>query len=128
MTSKLDGFSFQDSRTTNHRREIPLHGQLPEAANQDVILDTFDETFRVEFEGDHDPFSPRNMPLLNQWLIWRWTYYLILVWATILLLGVAFVPETFQPIVFKIKARKLRSEAIDDRYWASGERMNKAEL
>ncbi|EWZ79899.1 hypothetical protein FOWG_16060 [Fusarium oxysporum f. sp. lycopersici MN25] len=276
MTSKLDGLSFQDSRTPNHWSEIPLHDQLPQAANQDAVLDTFDETFRVEFEGDHDPFSPRNMPLLNKWLIvmvvctaticvtctssiytttytqlerdfsatrissvlglstfvlgiafgplltgplsehygrrliylvswsmfviwtipsalaqnmltliitrffngffgsaflsvaggtvgdifsrdqlqrpmvlvslapfigpsigsllggfinsylhWRWTYYLILVWATILLIGVAFVPETFHPIVLRIKARKLRSETGDDRYWASGEQMNK---
>lgn len=46
-----------------------MHDQLPEAANQDAILDPFDETFRVEFEGDHDPFSPRNMPPLNKWLI-----------------------------------------------------------
>jgi hypothetical protein len=69
MTSKLDGLSFQDSRTPNHWNEIPLHDQLPQAANQDAVLDTFDETFRVEFEGDHDPFSPRNMPLLNKWLI-----------------------------------------------------------
>ncbi|EXL42752.1 hypothetical protein FOCG_15197 [Fusarium oxysporum f. sp. radicis-lycopersici 26381] len=276
MTSKLDGLSFQYSRTPNHWSEIPLHDQLPQAANQDAVLDTFDETFRVEFEGDHDPFSPRNMPLLNKWLIvmvvctaticvtctssiytttytqlerdfsatrissvlglstfvlgiafgplltgplsehygrrliylvswsmfviwtipsalaqnmltliitrffngffgsaflsvaggtvgdifsrdqlqrpmvlvslapfigpsigpllggfinsylhWRWTYYLILVWATILLIGVAFVPETFHPIVLRIKARKLRSETGDDRYWASGEQMNK---
>ncbi|EXK25929.1 hypothetical protein FOMG_17453 [Fusarium oxysporum f. sp. melonis 26406] len=276
MTSKLDGLSFQDSRTPNHWSEILLQDQLPEAANQDAVLDTFDETFRVEFEDDHDPFSPRNMPLLNKWLIvmvvctaticvtctssiytttytqlerdfsatrissvlglstfvlgiafgplltgplsehygrrliylvswsmfliwtipsalaqnmltliitrffngffgsaflsvaggtvgdifsrdqlqrpmvlvslapfigpsigpllggfinsylhWRWTYYLILVWATILLIGVAFVPETFHPIVLKIKARKLRSETGDDRYWASGEQMNK---
>ncbi|RKK65785.1 hypothetical protein BFJ69_g15980 [Fusarium oxysporum] len=276
MTSKLDGLSFQDSRTPNHWSEIPMHDQLPEAANQDAILDPFDETFRVEFEGDHDPFSPRNMPPLSKWLIvmvvctaticvtctssiytttytqlerdfsatrissvlglstfvlgiafgplltgplsehygrrliylvswsmfviwtipsalaqnmltliitrffngffgsaflsvaggtvgdifsrdqlqrpmvlvslapfigssigpllggfinsylhWRWTYYLILVWATILLIGVAFVPETFHPIVLRIKARKLRSETGDDRYWASGEQMNK---
>jgi MFS family permease len=38
---------------------------------------------------------------------WRWTYYVILIWAGCMMaLLVAFVPETFDPKLLKKKAKK----------------------
>ncbi|OSX60466.1 hypothetical protein POSPLADRAFT_1075116 [Postia placenta MAD-698-R-SB12] len=50
---------------------------------------------------------------------WRWTYRVLLIWqfVTILLL-VFLVPETYEPVLLKKKAAKLRKETGDEKYWA----------
>ncbi|KAJ3548168.1 hypothetical protein NM208_g1136 [Fusarium decemcellulare] len=63
--------------------------------------------------------------IINSYLHWRWTYYIILVWATAILVAVGFIPETFHPLVLRSKAQKLRDDTGDDRYWAPTERMDK---
>ncbi|RTE74697.1 hypothetical protein BHE90_010843 [Fusarium euwallaceae] len=64
--------------------------------------------------------------IINSYLDWRWTYYIILIWSVTILLTVAFVPETFRPVILKAKARKLRCETGDNRYWAPVEKMNRS--
>ncbi|CCM00059.1 uncharacterized protein FIBRA_02086 [Fibroporia radiculosa] len=50
---------------------------------------------------------------------WRWTYRVLLIWqfATILMLYL-FVPETYEPVILKRKAARLRKETGDNQYWA----------
>ncbi|KAF8879767.1 major facilitator superfamily domain-containing protein [Gymnopilus junonius] len=55
---------------------------------------------------------------INQNLDWRWTYYILIMWALGELLAlVLFVPETFMPLLLERKAKRLRRETGDNRYW-----------
>jgi multidrug resistance protein len=77
------------------------------------------------------PFvGPSMGPLLggfvNYYLNWRWTYYIIIIWASILFLGIAlYTPETFHPVILRAKARRLREDTGDHRYWAPMEKIPK---
>ncbi|KAL4998134.1 major facilitator superfamily domain-containing protein [Aspergillus recurvatus] len=56
---------------------------------------------------------------INQYTSWRWTFYVLLIWAgTLLAMLVLFVPETYHPVLLKRKAVKLRKETGDDRWIA----------
>ncbi|KAK1988121.1 major facilitator superfamily transporter [Colletotrichum cereale] len=58
---------------------------------------------------------------------WRWTYYVLIIWAFALLIAiVVFVPETYHPIVLRTKARKIRKETADERWKAPVEKMTKS--
>ncbi|VUC22870.1 unnamed protein product [Clonostachys rosea] len=69
--------------------------------------------------------GPSSGPLLggfiNYYLHWRWTYYIMLIWSFLIFIAILFVPETFHPIVCEAKARELRTETGDTRYWAQSE-------
>lgn len=44
---------------------------------------------------------------INQNTYWRWTYYLVLIWAGVELgLVWAFVPESYRPQVLRMKAKR----------------------
>lgn len=58
---------------------------------------------------------------INYHLHWRWTYYIMLVWAVLIFLAILFIPETFHPAACAAKARKIRIETGDMRYWAQSE-------
>ncbi|GKU15986.1 unnamed protein product, partial [Fusarium langsethiae] len=70
------------------------------------------------------PFiGPALGPLLggfiNYNVNWRWTYYVMLIWAVVLMVAIVFfAPETFHPILLREKARKLRKETGNDAYRA----------
>lgn len=70
------------------------------------------------------PFTgPCTGPLIggfiNYHLNWRWTYYIILVWSTVLLVLILFfAPETQHAVRLRDKARGLRQEKGDNRYRA----------
>lgn len=74
------------------------------------------------------PFvGPSLGPLLggfiNSSLHWRWTYYIIIIWAVVLLLAIALlVPETLHSVILLKKAQKLRTETGEHRYWAPAEK------
>ncbi|KAK4111287.1 MFS general substrate transporter [Canariomyces notabilis] len=65
--------------------------------------------------------------LINTYTHWRWTHYVLLIWAGVLLLSIAlFVPETYHPILLKRKAQRLRRETGDDRWRAPIEKSTKS--
>ncbi|KAF0635519.1 hypothetical protein FPSE5266_06971 [Fusarium pseudograminearum] len=70
------------------------------------------------------PFiGPSLGPLLGGFInhnaYWRWTYYVMLIWAAVLMVTIVFfAPETYHPILLREKARKLRKETGNDAYRA----------
>ncbi|KAM0252872.1 hypothetical protein ACHAQJ_007502 [Trichoderma viride] len=77
------------------------------------------------------PFiGPSVGPLLggfiNYFTHWRWTYYVLLIWAGVMFFAIAFiVPETYHPILLRNKARQMRKETGDDRWLAPTEKVQK---
>ncbi|KAI0032578.1 MFS general substrate transporter [Vararia minispora EC-137] len=78
------------------------------------------------------PFlSPELGPLysgfVNQHLNWRWTYHILTIFSFLTLIAIyLFVPESYLPVVLKRKARRLRKETGDDRYFAPAEHSGKS--
>ncbi|KAI0014807.1 putative bicyclomycin resistance protein [Xylariomycetidae sp. FL0641] len=78
------------------------------------------------------PFiGPSLGPLLGGFInyntYWRWTYYVMIIWAFALLaMVVFFAPETYHPVRLRDKARTMRLETGDDRWRAPMEKMNKS--
>ncbi|KAK4212144.1 major facilitator superfamily domain-containing protein [Rhypophila decipiens] len=64
---------------------------------------------------------------INQYASWRWTFYLLIIWSAIdLVLLTFFVPETYHPTLLRDKARKLRADTGDGRWFASIEKTKKS--
>ena len=64
---------------------------------------------------------------INQYTTWRWTFYVLLIWAgTNLGLIALLVPETYHPVLLRNKARKLRKESGEERWKAPMEKTNKS--
>lgn len=64
---------------------------------------------------------------INQYTNWRWTFYVLIIWAgATLLLIFLLVPETYHPVLLREKARKLRKETGEDRWRAPMEKMDKS--
>lgn len=60
---------------------------------------------------------------INSHLNFRWTFYVLIIWSGLLLaLVIIFVPETYEPVNLKRKARRLRKETGDQRYYAEIEK------
>ncbi|KAK4034418.1 major facilitator superfamily domain-containing protein [Parachaetomium inaequale] len=65
--------------------------------------------------------------LINTYTNWRWTHYVLLIWAGVLLATIAlFVPETYHPVLLKNKAQRLRKTTGDDRWRAPIEKSTKS--
>jgi hypothetical protein len=78
-----------------------------------------------------DLCSPEVGPLiggfLNQYTNWRWSFYVLMIWAGVqLALIVFFVPETYHPALLRQKAIKLREESKEERWIAPIERMDRS--
>ncbi|KAK0120190.1 hypothetical protein ONS95_011596 [Cadophora gregata] len=64
---------------------------------------------------------------INQYTTWRWTFYVLLIWAGVdLAMIMLFVPETYHPILLRNKARKLRKETGDERWKSTMDRNTKS--
>ncbi|KAH7018685.1 major facilitator superfamily domain-containing protein [Macrophomina phaseolina] len=64
---------------------------------------------------------------INQYTSWRWTFYVMLIWAGVQLAGIVFlVPETYHPVLLRRKAQKLREETGNEAWTAPIERMDKS--
>lgn len=49
---------------------------------------------------------------------WRWTEYIEAIWvATILIFSLITMPELYPPVLLHRKAKRLRKETGDERYW-----------
>ncbi|KKZ63629.1 hypothetical protein EMCG_02070 [[Emmonsia] crescens] len=48
---------------------------------------------------------------INQYASWRWSFYLIMIWSSVLLIvTIFFMPETYHPVLLRHKAQRLRKE------------------
>ncbi|KAG7539600.1 hypothetical protein FFLO_03476 [Filobasidium floriforme] len=80
------------------------------------------------------PFSgpvlgPLIAGFINQNTYWRWTYYLVLIWAGVeLLLVWFFVPESYRPQVLRLKAKRERKAQNNPEIYAPIEKSNKSFL
>jgi MFS family permease len=64
---------------------------------------------------------------INQYATWRWTFYVLIIWASVtLIMVILFVPETYHPVLLRKKARKLRMETSDVRWKAPMEKTSKS--
>ncbi|KFA62999.1 hypothetical protein S40285_06856 [Stachybotrys chlorohalonatus IBT 40285] len=78
------------------------------------------------------PFiGPSIGPLLggfiNYNVDWRWTFYVLLIWAFVLMLAIVLlVPETYHSKLLKKKAAAKRKETGDDRWLAPGDKVEKS--
>ncbi|KZT02502.1 MFS general substrate transporter [Laetiporus sulphureus 93-53] len=58
---------------------------------------------------------------------WRWTFWVLTFFAGACLILIVFtLPETYLPILMVQRAKRLRKETGDDRYWAPLERQSKS--
>ena len=51
----------------------------------------------------------------------RWSFYVLLIWAGVILVSVFFVPETFHPILLSRKAATLRKSTNNNEYHSASE-------
>jgi len=64
---------------------------------------------------------------INQYISWRWTFYVLLIWSGGMLASiVVFVPETYHPVMLKKKAQNMRKEKGDERWKAPLEKSTKS--
>jgi MFS family permease len=65
--------------------------------------------------------GPVTGPLIGgfaaQYLGWRWTNWLVLIFGGVAWIMCACIKETYAPALLKKKAAKLRKETGDDRWW-----------
>jgi len=64
---------------------------------------------------------------INQYTNWRWSFYVLIIWAGVQLALIVFlVPETYHPVLMRQKAVKLRKESKEERWIAPIERMDRS--
>ncbi|OCL05596.1 MFS general substrate transporter [Glonium stellatum] len=64
---------------------------------------------------------------INQYTTWRWTFYVLLIWAGVQLsLIILFVPETYHPVLLRQKAQRLRKETGNEAWKAPIERLSRS--
>lgn len=64
---------------------------------------------------------------INAFTTWRWTFYVLLIWAGVMLASIIFlVPETYHPVLLRRKAEKLRQETGDERWKAPIEKLQRS--
>lgn len=64
---------------------------------------------------------------INQYTLWRWSFYVLIIWAGVQWMGIVFlVPETYHPVLLKRKARKLRKDTDNPAWYAPAEKMDKS--
>ncbi|PYH89981.1 MFS general substrate transporter [Aspergillus ellipticus CBS 707.79] len=67
--------------------------------------------------------------LINSWASWRWSFYFLLIWASLQsVLMMVFVPETYHPVLLRNRACKLRRETGDGRWRAPIEKLDRSVL
>ncbi|KAG8709133.1 hypothetical protein FRC08_018524 [Ceratobasidium sp. 394] len=71
--------------------------------------------------------GPAFSGFINQNTYWRWTFYTLIIWATVQLVALyTLVPETYEPVLRVKKARKLRKATGEERWWAPLEKSNRS--
>lgn len=70
--------------------------------------------------------GPMNGPVLGpiiggfvtQYTSWRWANWLVLIWGAVACLLMCITKETYAPVLLQQKAKRLRKETGDSRYWS----------
>ncbi|KAI1609346.1 MFS transporter [Exophiala viscosa] len=70
--------------------------------------------------------GPMNGPVIGpviggfvtDYLGWRWTNWIVMIWAGIASVLLIVMKETYSPVLLQKKAKKLRREENDDKYWS----------
>lgn len=61
---------------------------------------------------------------VEQYINYRWAFYIMCIWSgTMTVLVAIFIPETYEPVLLKKKAIRLRKSTGDNRYYAPIERV-----
>ncbi|KAJ5504477.1 hypothetical protein N7463_007351 [Penicillium fimorum] len=64
---------------------------------------------------------------INAFTLWRWTFYVLLIWTGVLLVSmILLVPETYHPVLLRRKAQKLRQDTGDIRWKAPIEKLQRS--
>ena len=64
---------------------------------------------------------------INTYTSWRWTFWVLLIWTGVQLGLIALlIPETYQPVLLRRKARQLRKETGNDQYQAPIEKLDRS--
>jgi multidrug resistance protein len=64
---------------------------------------------------------------INDFANWRWSFYVLIIWSFVQWIAVvSFVPETYHPVLLRNKARKMRKETGDDRWYAPIEKLDRS--
>lgn len=72
-------------------------------------------------------FGPMIGGFINSNVGWRWTHYVMIMWAFCMCVALFFlVPETYHPVVLRNKARKVRADTGDERWRAPIEKSTKS--
>ncbi|KIN05445.1 hypothetical protein OIDMADRAFT_39676 [Oidiodendron maius Zn] len=58
---------------------------------------------------------------INSFTVWRWCFYVLLIWTGVILVCVIFVQETFHPILLSRKAAALRRSTNNREYHSASE-------
>lgn len=71
-------------------------------------------SYQIQFVGPE--VGPVIGGFINQYTNWRWSFWVLLIWAGVQwTLILFFVPETYAPVLLRRKAIKLRQETGDNR-------------
>jgi multidrug resistance protein len=70
--------------------------------------------------------GPMNGPVIGptiggfvtQYLGWRWTNWVVMIWAGVAVVFLLVLNETYAPVLLQRRAKKLRKENDDERYWS----------
>ncbi|KIV82321.1 hypothetical protein, variant [Exophiala sideris] len=70
--------------------------------------------------------GPMNGPVIGpviggfvtDYLGWRWTNWIVMIWAGVASVLLFLMKETYSPVLLQNKAKKLRREESDERYWS----------
>lgn len=66
---------------------------------------------------------------LNQYVNWRWSFWVLLIWTGIQAVAIFFIiPETYHPVLLRRKARKLRKETGNELWQAPIEKLSRSIL
>ncbi|KAG0645429.1 Efflux pump atB ame [Hyphodiscus hymeniophilus] len=63
---------------------------------------------------------------INQFTTWRWTFYVLIIWTSIILACLTFVPETYHPVLLTHKAAALRKSTGNPEYHSASELANRS--
>jgi len=71
-------------------------------------------------------FGPVVGGFINYYTNWRWTFYVLIIWAFVQWVLIAiFVPETYHPVLLRNEARRRRKETGEQKWYAPIEKMDR---